>query len=143
MYAGVFCFWCLAGVIYSLLVLSPPSSGNGSRTAAAFAHRTIARGHAIHRVFFMDDGVYNGASAAVFPQDEASRLDPWDTLAREHGVELVLCISSALRRGILDQDEAERHEKGAATMHPAFTIGGLGLLVDAAAHSDRLMTFGG
>jgi tRNA 2-thiouridine synthesizing protein D len=64
-------------------------------------------------------------------------------LVEQHGIELTLCISSALRRGMLDPAEAERHEKHAASVHPAFTIAGLGQLVDACARSDRLVTFGG
>ena len=79
----------------------------------------------------------------MYPQDEADRLEPWLELAEKHQVELVLCISSALRQGVLDADEAERYEKAAATMHPAFTISGLGQLVDAAMVSDRVVTFGG
>lgn len=130
-------------MIYSLLVLSSPVSGHGARTAAAFAQAVVANGHSLHRVFFLDDGVYAGAAAAVFAQDEADRLAPWLQLAEAQSVELVLCISSALRRGMLDEREAERHDKVAATVHPAFSISGLGQLVDAAAHSDRLLTFGG
>ena len=130
-------------MIYSLLVLSSPASGHGARTAAGFALQAIARGHSVHRVFFLDDGVCTGSANAIFPQDEGDRLQPWLELAQEHSVELILCISSALRRGMLDQEEAERHEKHGPTVHPAFTISGLGQLVDASAQSDRLMTFGG
>jgi len=130
-------------VIYSLLVLSCPTSGNCTQTAAAFAQCVIARGHSIHRVFFLDAGTYTGAAAAVFPQDEADRIKPWLELAQQHAVELILCISSALKRGMLDQSEARRYEKQASTVHPAFTISGLGQLVDACANSDRLITFGG
>lgn len=130
-------------MIYSLLVLASPVSGHCSRTAAFFAATAIARGHRIQRVFFLDSGVYAGAAAAVPAQDEAAALQVWVDLAEQHAVELVLCISSALRRGILDEAEAERHDKSGATMHPAFSISGLGQLVDATANSDRLMTFGG
>ena len=80
---------------------------------------------------------------AVFPQDEEDRLEPWITLSRDHGVELVLCVSSALKHGVLDSGEAARNEKPAATTHPAFVISGLGHLIDAAANADRLVTFGG
>ncbi len=130
-------------VIYSLLVLSSPTAGHGARNAAAFAAAALARGHGIHRVFFLDEGTRVGAATAVFPQDEAERLQPWVDLAERHGVELVLCISSALRHGLLDPVEARRYERAAATVHPAFTISGLGQLVDAAAACDRLVTFGG
>jgi len=130
-------------VIYSLLVLSSPASGQGAQTAAAFAHAVIAREHTIQRVFFFDAGTYNGSSQAIFTQDESDRLQPWLDLAQQHSVELILCISSAIRRGLLDDTEAQRYDKPGPGIHPAFTVSGLGQLVDAAAHSDRLVTFGG
>jgi len=128
-------------LIYSLLVLSSPVSGNCSRSAAEFAHRLIARGHSIHRVFFLDTGVVTASATNVFPQDEPS-LD-WVGLAQQHAVELSVCISSALRYGVLDEEEAARHQRACATIDPAFTIAGLGQLIDACAHSDRVITFGG
>jgi tRNA 2-thiouridine synthesizing protein D len=112
-------------------------------TAARFARGVLARGHSIQRVFFLDAGTANGSSAAVFPQDEADRLQPWVELAEQYGVELILCIASALQYGMLDETEARRRERPAATAHPAFTVSGLGQLVDAAAAADRLVTFGG
>jgi tRNA 2-thiouridine synthesizing protein D len=130
-------------LIYSLLVLSPPSSGHGGRHALAFARAALSRGHVIHRVFFLDDGVTTGAAGAVTPQDEADLIRGWIELGEAHGLDLVLCVSSALRRGMLDDTEANRHERGTATVHPAFVISGLGQLVEAGAVSDRLVTFGG
>jgi len=123
--------------------MSPPASGHSAATAAQFALALLEAGHSIHRVFFLDDGTYAGAASGVYPQDETDRLAAWLYLAEQQQVELVLCISSALRRGMLDAAEAERHEKKGATVHPAFTVSGLGQLVDAAIASDRLITFGG
>lgn len=130
-------------MIYSLLVLTSPNNGLTARTAAAFAKAALARGHSIKRVFFLGEGVLHGAAAAVFPQDEAHPLHDWLELWRLHGTELLLCVSSALRHGMLDAGEAKRHEIGLATIHPAFSIAGLGQLIDANAASDRLITFAG
>lgn len=130
-------------LIYTLLVTSSPACGHGARHAAAFARAAISRGHRINRVFFLDEGTTAGSQTAVFPQDEDDRLQPWVDLAEQHGVELVLCISSALKRGMLDKTEADRYEKAAATVHPAFVISGLGQLIDASNGADRLVTFGG
>jgi tRNA 2-thiouridine synthesizing protein D len=127
---------------YTLLVLSSPTSGHSAQTAAKFAHSVIARGHSIERIFFLDEGTTNGSRAAAFPQDEADKLQPWTLLADEHGVELVLCIASALKHGMLDDTEADRYARAGATVHPAFIISGLGQLIDAASNSDRLITFG-
>ena len=91
----------------------------------------------------MDEGVNCASTLAVFPQDESAPLQAWVELAEQHRIELVLCVTSALRYGILDDGEARRHERPAASIHPSFTISGLGQLVDAVAGSDRLVTFGG
>ncbi len=128
---------------YSLLVLSNPASGHNNRTAAAFAQALLAGGHSIERVFFLDEGTRSGDALAVWPQDETGPLPLWRALADEHGVELVLCISSALRRGMLDEAEARRWERAADSMAPQFSIGGLGLLVEACRNSERMVTFGG
>ncbi|MBT4518924.1 MAG: sulfurtransferase complex subunit TusD [Halieaceae bacterium] len=129
-------------MIYSLLVLSPPHSGQGASTAVQFARAAISRGHSIHRVFFLDQGTYNACAAQVTPQDESDTLQQWVDLAQESNVELVLCIASALQRGLIDSTEARRYDKQAATIHPAFVISGLGQLVDASAASERMITFG-
>ena len=128
---------------YSLLVLSSPCSGHTSRSAALFARAAIGRGHSVERVFFMDDGVFAGASSRVVPQDDPDPMELWVSLAQEHNTDLVPCISSAISRGLLDNTEAERYDKASSTVHPAFAISGLGQLIDAAANSDRLITFGG
>lgn len=141
--AGVFCLWRVPGLIYSLLVLSSPVSGHTSHSAAEFAQCLIARGHSIYRVFFLDAGTTASSANSVFPQDETDPARPWVELAEQHTVELVICITSALKHGMLDQVEADRHGRPGSTINPIFTISGLGQLVDACASSDRLITFGG
>lgn len=130
-------------MIYSLLILSSPFSGDCSRTAAAFARCAIARGHTVHRVFFLDTGTLASAANSVSAQDEDTALQSWAELADLHSVELAICITSALKHGMLDQTEADRNKCPSPTMDPAFTVSGLGQLVDAYASSDRLITFGG
>ncbi|MFT6052870.1 MAG: tRNA 2-thiouridine synthesizing protein D [Halioglobus sp.] len=130
-------------MIYSLLVLSSPCSGQTSATAAKFAVSVLARGHSIHRVFFLDDGVFAGASSLVLPQDESSTVERWVELHDRHSIDLVLCVSSALKRGLVDSAEAKRYELESATAHPAFEISGMGQLVDTCNDCDRLITFGG
>ncbi|TXS93042.1 sulfurtransferase complex subunit TusD [Parahaliea maris] len=126
---------------YALLVLAPP--GSASYSALHFARAALERGHSIERVFFLDDGVNNGLDTTVPPQGERDIPALWGAFARETGVELVLCVSSAVRRGLLDATEAQRHEKPGPTVTEGFTIGGLGLLLEASVASDRVLTFGG
>lgn len=127
---------------YTLFVLGAPNSGGSARQAAAFARAALARGHTLHRVFFMASGTGNGLANLTYPQDESSPLSDWLALQAECDVELALCISSALKHGVLDEQETTRYEKTAASMHSAFTLAGLGQLIDAWNHSDRVVTFG-
>lgn len=128
---------------FSILVLDAPRAAQAGDSAWHFARAVIDSGHELYRVFFYQEGSLHGGALAVPAQDEVDRTARWASLAEEHGVDLVLCIASAVRRGILDQGEADRHEKPCATAHPAFTLSGLGQLVDAHINSDRLVTFGG
>ena len=70
-------------------------------------------------------------------------MSGWRELAKTDNVELILCVSSALKRGMLDAGEAERHQRPSATVHPEFDVSGLGQLIDASAGCDRIVTFGG
>lgn len=127
---------------YCLLVMAAPASGHASLTAARFGATLLASGHRLPRVFFLDNGTSNGLATAITAQDERSPLAQWTQLAVEHGTELVLCVSSALKRGLLDSPEAQRHGFATATAHPQFALGGLGLLVEAMQSADRVITFG-
>ena len=47
-----------------------------------------------------------------------------------------------IRQRVLDQAEAERHELGTASAYESSQVAGLGQLIDAALHSDRVVNFG-
>jgi tRNA 2-thiouridine synthesizing protein D len=127
---------------FSLLVLNSPWSAQSGDTAWQFARAALNNGHELYRVFFYHDGVYQGSSFSVAAQDELDRVQRWADLAQAHDTDLVLCIASALKRGLLDETEAQRHQRACSNMHPAFNLSGLGQLIDASAVSDRLLTFG-
>ncbi|MEZ5561079.1 MAG: sulfurtransferase complex subunit TusD [Pseudomonadales bacterium] len=125
----------------AIAVHGAPYSSQSSATALRFARAALAAGHSLVRVFFYHDGVHTANALAVPPQDEASPLPGWIQIAEEHGVELAVCIAAALKRGLVDAAERDRYELSAASLHPAFTLVGLGQLVDAVAASDRFVTF--
>lgn len=127
---------------FALAVHGDPASHQSSRTALNFATAALAAGHSISRVFFYHDGVHNGSALTVVPRDETDPAELWARLGREHGIDLVVCVASALRRGMLDEAEAERHERPHGNLRPEFAISGLGQLVDSALCADRLITFG-
>jgi tRNA 2-thiouridine synthesizing protein D len=99
-------------------------------------------GHEIVRIFFYYEGVYNGLRWMDPPRDEKPLIQRWSVLATEHGVDLVICISAAQRRGLLEQSEAARLGKLDDDVSLGFRIAGLGLWVDACLKADRFLVFG-
>ena len=136
-------FWALFKImIFSLAVYSAPYSSQASYSAYQFASAILNQGHNLHRVFFYQDGVHNATNLAAPPQDEFNLQQAWQRLAKDHKLDLVVCISAALRRGILDEGEATRYDKPSYNLASEFTVSGLGQLVEAAVVSDRLISFG-
>ncbi len=127
----------------AIVVRSGPASSQSSRSALRFTQAVLDAGHDVHRVFFHGDGTYNANTLSVVPQDEEDLSASWAALGREHDLDLVICVASALKRGMLDASEADRYERPAASVRPEFVISGLGQLADAALDADRMVTFGG
>lgn len=126
---------------FALAVHGAPYSSQASTTALRFARAAVAAGHAIPRVFFYHDGVHAASSLTVPPQDEPSAQPGWVELAREHDIELAVCIAAALKRGLVNAEERDRYELPGSNVHPAFAIVGLGQLLDAIVTTDRFITF--
>jgi tRNA 2-thiouridine synthesizing protein D len=128
---------------FTLVIHSAPYQSASADTALRFARALLASGHELYRVFFYRDGVHNASALASPPRDEQSVPLAWQLLAQEHQLDLVVCIAAAVRRGVLDENEAKRYEKPAANLAPGFELSGLGQLSEALIQSDRIITFGG
>lgn len=128
-------------MIYSFCVQAAPHIHQGNQTALAMAQAVVSAGHQIKRVFFYLDGVHSASSLILPHQNEPSLLDGWLALKQDHGVELVVCVAAALRRGLTNDFEARANDLPATNIHPEFEVGGLGLWVEAAIESDRMLTF--
>ncbi len=126
---------------YTIIVHDPGHYSDASLTALEFCRALLRAGHDIVRVFFYHDGVSNALASRVAPQGEVDLTKQWHSFAEASGVELAICVAAALRRGVLNAEEAARYERPAATIDAAFTIVGLGQLVDAALSADRTVTF--
>lgn len=127
---------------YSLVVLGAPHSTCSSVTALNFTRALLSAGHQVYRIFFYHDGINNANNLITTQQDELNLPEQWQTLKEEHNLDLVVCIAASVKRGVLNTQEAERHEKSAANINNAFELSGLGQLVEATEHSDRVITFG-
>ncbi len=114
-----------------------------SRRALLFAQAVLAGGHEIVRLFFYQDGVYSAANTIVTPQDEQDIARRWREFVSAHQLDGVVCIAAALRRGVLNHEEATRYQRSAVNLDAPWALSGLGQLHDAAQAADRLICFGG
>lgn len=129
-------------MIFSVLVYGSQVSGQAEQSALRFVQAALKNQHKVHRVFFYGDSVTLASDLKVVPRDETNSTQQWRTLAQEHHIDLVVCIAAAVKRGILNEQEAKRHTKAAANLSSGFELSGLGQLADAMLVSDRLVTFG-
>jgi tRNA 2-thiouridine synthesizing protein D len=116
---------------FAILVNEGPYQHQASDSAYLFCRAALAKGHAIERVFFYHDGVNNASKLTEPPQDDRNVVARWSKLGAEHGLDLVVCVAAALRRGIKDENLA-----------PGFRISGLGQLIEASIAADRTVVFG-
>lgn len=116
---------------FGILVNEGPYTHEASDSAYHFCAAALAKGHEIHRVFFYHDGVNNATRYTEPPQDDRNIVKRWSQLAQEHGVDLVVCVAAALRRGIKDD-----------VLAAGFRISGLGQFIESGIQADRIVVFG-
>ncbi|MCY1449613.1 putative sulfurtransferase DsrE [compost metagenome] len=120
-----------------------PAHAPSSRRALLFAQAVLAGGHEITRLFFYQEGVHSASSNIVTAQDEQDVPALWRDVVSQHQLDAVVCIAAALRRGVLDQQEAQRYQRPAVNLTAPWELSGLGQLHEAAQVADRLVCFGG
>jgi len=127
---------------FAIAVFSPGHAPS-SRRALLFAQAALAGGHEIVRLFFYQDGVHSASANIVTPQDENDVPAQWREFISAQRLDAVVCIAAALRRGVLNDEEANRYQRPAANLPAPWELSGLGQLHEAAQGADRLLCFGG
>jgi tRNA 2-thiouridine synthesizing protein D len=126
----------------SVIIHGSPYSSQSAISALAFSKAAVKSGHEVYQAFFYHDGVFNSTTLSIPAQDEKFPGQLWAEFATHKNIKLVSCISSASRRGLQNESEAQRHELKNDNLHAAFEIAGLGELVAASLVCDRTITFG-
>ncbi|GMT42883.1 MAG: sulfurtransferase TusD [bacterium] len=116
---------------FGILILDGPYQHQASDSAYNFTMAAIKKGHEITGVFFYNDGVHNATGFSEPPRDDRHIPNRWSEMAEKHGVDIIVCIAAAKRRGI----KGDNLIKGTR-------ISGLGQLTEIGINSDRLITFG-
>lgn len=114
-----------------LLLMSAPTS-HLAWHAVDLAKVLISKQEKIS-VFFYQDAVHIANQLSWRPADEPSLSQQWLTL----GIDLPVCVSAALYRGVTDEDNAIRHQLPAANLIAGFRLTGLGELTDAMLNATR------
>jgi tRNA 2-thiouridine synthesizing protein D len=125
------------------IAIFSPAHAPASRRALLFAKAALAGGHEIVRLFFYQDGVHSASANVVAPQDEQDIAAQWRDFVTAHQLDAVVCIAAALRRGVLNEEEAQRYQRPAANVGAPWELSGLGQLHDGGQTADRLVCFGG
>ncbi|MCU1717055.1 sulfurtransferase complex subunit TusD [Pseudomonas sp. 5P_3.1_Bac2] len=127
---------------FAIALFAAPSAPS-SRRALRFAQTALADGHEIVRLFFYQDGVYSAANNLVSAQDELDLPKEWREFVQSAKLDAVVCIAAGLRRGVLNEQEAQRYNRNAVNLEAPWDLSGLGQLHEAAQLADRLICFGG
>ncbi|MDX1754998.1 MAG: sulfurtransferase complex subunit TusD [Marinobacter sp.] len=128
-------------VNFTLVITGAPYTSQAPQTALHFARAAIAAGHAIDRVFLYGDGVQLASNLACVPSDEPNWHRSWSEFLTAANIPAVACIASALRRGVINEEERARYELGAANLASPFRLLGLGEWVDRVASTSKVIYF--
>lgn len=92
-------------------------------------------------VFFYGDGAYTANRLMWQTADVPSVSDEWVNLANIHHIDLPVCVSTALARGITDIDNANRHRLDGDNLRTPFCLVGLSELALQLNDSTTIMQF--
>ncbi len=104
---------------YAIIVTGPVYGSQKATSAWMFAKALLRANHTIASIFFHQDAVSNANMLVSPASDELNLVEEWVKLSRTENIELNICVSAALRRGVLDQEHAR---EGMHSFHPQFTF---------------------
>jgi tRNA 2-thiouridine synthesizing protein D len=126
---------------YSVLITTSPFHGDTAIRALAFIKAAIANGDSINNVFFYGDGVYHTNSLMLHTGDSHFAYGDWENLANTHSIQLLVCITAAVKRGIVSQQEADANGINFSNLNAPFQQAGLGEFFTALHECDKLVQF--
>ncbi|MDO6569052.1 sulfurtransferase complex subunit TusD [Alteromonas sp. 1_MG-2023] len=126
---------------YSILVTSSPYEGTHAQRAVTFVKSAIAQGHTVNNIFFYGQGVHHANGFMVEVGDEFYPIKAWQSLKNDHDITLLLCITAAVKRGVIGEQEAASAGLPAANVADGFEQAGLGEFFTALHDCDKVVQF--
>lgn len=95
-----------------------------------------------HRTsIFYREGVSNANQLVSPASDEFDLPKAWIALASRYNIPLQVCVAAALRRGVVDEQQAKEQGLLSSNMATKFELSGLGALAQAMLTCDRVVQF--
>ncbi len=127
---------------FSLFITGSPTATRACHSALDFAQAILdSEVHHLKGVFFYEEATHIASQFAMPPRDECNIRDEWAALAQANNISLYVCIAAAIRRGIVNDAEATRHELPASNLAEGFQLEGLGTWVSLSNECDRVVRF--
>ena len=126
---------------FLLMVHSAHYANQSSRSALKYAEAVISRGHIPKAVFFYQDAVYHANGLNLVPADELDTSAGFKALNANHNTPLLLCVTAAEKRGVIDQQQAQTESLPHFNLDESFTVAGLAEMASIAAETDYLVQF--
>ncbi len=129
-----------------LLITKDPSHPLASlalryTTALLEQSEAVENKKSIVNLFFYSDAAYIANGLRWQSADQANLTKQWQKLAKDYGMSLPVCVSTALSRGISDSDNSARHHLNGANLADGFELVGLSELAIMMQSDSRLIQF--
>ncbi|WWP00491.1 MAG: sulfurtransferase complex subunit TusD [Candidatus Dasytiphilus stammeri] len=130
---------------FVLLVTGPAYGTQNATSAFLFAKALISNNHQLLCVFFYGEGISNANRLTSPASDEFDLVRAWKKLHMEQGVNLYVCSSAAMRRGLINIQSFPKtisyKPNIVSNLQSGFVMTGLSTLAQTILQCDRLVQF--
>ncbi len=124
---------------YCILLTSSAQNSLKQIQALQACNELITQNQTISLLFLQNDAVFLGNRFCVMPEEEQNLNLLWHEFIIKHNLNAHICVNSALRRGILDNQYAKIYQAGAANLLKGYKMSTLSILFQALETCDRFM----
>jgi len=132
-----------AATLTPLLLITADPSHPLAAMALRYAQAYLAssKNEQALQVFFYADGAHTANRLRWQSADQANITQAWQALAEQYQLSLPVCVSTALSRGISDEDNSQRHQLQGDNLAAGFNLVGLGELAMLIQNDCRVLQF--
>lgn len=132
-----------AATLTPLLLITADPSHPLAAMALRYAQAYLAscKNEQALQVFFYADGAHTANRLRWQSADQADITQAWQALAEQYQLSLPVCVSTALSRGISDEDNSQRHQLQGDNLAAGFNLVGLGELAMLLQSDCRVLQF--